>query len=91
MLFGLGTASEGLHSRSSSVRESNNTNMSLKLPLPTFGLAYYKFKISVWNATGVYECPKASSLLQAADNWLRRLQVDHPDYRFFISHNSEWK
>lgn len=85
------TASEGLHSRSSSVRESNNTNLSLKLPLPTFGLAYYKFKISVWNATGVYECPKASSLLQAADNWLRRLQVDHPDYRFFISHNSEWK
>nr|DAD38171.1 TPA_asm: hypothetical protein HUJ06_008812 [Nelumbo nucifera] len=59
-----------------------------KLSLPTFGLASYKFKASVWTPNGVYERQQASSLLQAADNWLRLLQVDHPDYRFFVSHNT---
>ncbi|KAG5240875.1 B-type response regulator [Salix suchowensis] len=45
--------------------------MSLKLPLPTFGLASYKFKVTFWNPNGVYECQKAGSLVKAADNWLR--------------------
>ncbi|XP_011042731.1 PREDICTED: uncharacterized protein LOC105138374 [Populus euphratica] len=72
----------------SSVRELHRADMSLKLPLPTFGLASYKFKVTFWNQNGVYECKKAGSLLKAADNWLRHLEVNHPDYRFFVSHNT---
>ncbi|XP_026456588.1 uncharacterized protein LOC113357422 [Papaver somniferum] len=59
-----------------------------KLYIPAFGLASYKFKGSVWTPNGPYEHQQASSLLQKADNWLRLLQVDHPDYRFFVSHNT---
>ncbi|GAA0185233.1 hypothetical protein LIER_32521 [Lithospermum erythrorhizon] len=58
---------------------------SIKLSLPTFGLASYKLKVSVWDSDGVDESQKVNSLSQAADNWLRLLQVNHPDYTFFIS------
>ncbi|XP_056843790.1 uncharacterized protein LOC108837178 isoform X1 [Raphanus sativus] len=58
---------------------------SVKLPLPTFGLASYKLKLSVWNQSRAQECQKISSLQQAADKWLKRLQVNHPDYKFFTS------
>ncbi|OMO53589.1 hypothetical protein CCACVL1_28528 [Corchorus capsularis] len=85
-----GTGNEGLPSRGFTAREFHGAHMS-KLPLPTFGLAFYKFKVSVWNPDGVHECQKADSLLQAADNWLRLLQVNHPDFRFFVSHNTYWR
>lgn len=62
--------------------------ISAKLPLPIFGLASYKFQPSFWFPNGVNECQKVNSLLRAADNWLRLLQVNHPDYSFFQSHNS---
>ncbi|KAJ0232283.1 hypothetical protein HA466_0291530 [Hirschfeldia incana] len=58
---------------------------SVKLPLPTFGLASYKLKLSVWNQNRAQECQKITSLQQAADKWLKRLQVNHPDYKFFTS------
>ncbi|KAJ6351694.1 hypothetical protein OIU78_007571 [Salix suchowensis] len=79
---------EGKQRHSSTAREFHHADMSLKLPLPTFGLASYKFKVTFWNPNGVYECQKAGSLVKAADNWLRRLEVNHPDYRFFVSHNT---
>ncbi|KAL3380172.1 hypothetical protein AABB24_000682 [Solanum stoloniferum] len=65
-----------------------DAGMSAKLPLPIFGLASYKFQLSFWFPDGVNECQKANSLLRAAGNWLRLLQVNHPDYSFFESHNS---
>ncbi|XP_009347366.2 uncharacterized protein LOC103939038 [Pyrus x bretschneideri] len=68
-------------------RSRDNQNADFKLSLPILGLASYKFKVSFWNPNGVYKCPKADSLLQAADNWLRRLQVNHPDFNFFVSHS----
>ncbi|CAK7333247.1 unnamed protein product [Dovyalis caffra] len=79
---------ERMQLHGSTVRELHRADMSLKLPLPTFGLASYKFKVSFWNPNGLYECQKSGSLLRAADNWLRLLQVNHPDYRFFVSHNT---
>ncbi|KAJ6722193.1 hypothetical protein OIU85_025190, partial [Salix viminalis] len=79
---------EGMQLHGSTVRELHRSDMTLKLPLPTFGLASYKFKVAFWNPSGVYECQKAGSLLRAADNWLKLLQVNHPDYRFFVSHNT---
>ncbi|KAB1213894.1 hypothetical protein CJ030_MR5G017157 [Morella rubra] len=87
------TSSDGLHFRGSMPKEVRSGDFSVKLSLPIFGLAYYKFKASFWIPEGVYECQKANSLLRAADNWLRLLQVNHPDYGFFVSHNtnSNWR
>ncbi|GAV91055.1 DUF789 domain-containing protein [Cephalotus follicularis] len=82
------TATDGLQFHSSTIREFHSADTSSKLLLPSFGLASYKFKVSVWNPNGSYESQKANSLFRAADDWLRRLQVNHPDYRFFVSHNS---
>ncbi|XP_051152909.1 uncharacterized protein LOC127266631 [Andrographis paniculata] len=63
-----------------------------KLSLPTFGLVPYKFKVSDWNhQNGVQEGQKMSSLLQDADNWLRVLQVNHPDYSFFTTRGTSWR
>ncbi|GAB4843061.1 hypothetical protein Ancab_013040 [Ancistrocladus abbreviatus] len=64
----------------------NGVDLPFKMSLPIFGLASYKFKIPVWDQNGV-ECQKANSLLQAAEEWLQVLNVDHPDYRFFVTHN----
>ncbi|WOK93377.1 hypothetical protein Cni_G02074 [Canna indica] len=55
------------------------------IPLPVFGLASYKFKGSIWTPNAVTDLQLPSSLLKAAENWVRHLNVDHPDYRFFTS------
>ncbi|GMI80161.1 hypothetical protein like AT4G16100 [Hibiscus trionum] len=85
---GTGISMDGLPFRGFNAREFHGANMSLKIPLPTFGLAFYKFKVSFWNPEEVNESQKANSLLRAADSWLRLLQVNHPDFRFFVSHNT---
>lgn len=54
-----------------------------KMSLPVFGLATYKFKGSLWIPNGGCERQLVNSLLQAADKWLRFLQVNHPDFSFF--------
>ncbi|KAJ8769824.1 hypothetical protein K2173_008231 [Erythroxylum novogranatense] len=54
-----------------------------KMSLPVFGLASYKFKLSLWTPNGGFECQLANHLLQAADKWLRQRQVNHPDFLFF--------
>ncbi|KAF7819905.1 uncharacterized protein G2W53_025360 [Senna tora] len=59
-----------------------------KISLPTFAMASYKLKGSIWMQNGLGESQSANSLLQAADNWLRLQQVNHPDYQFFISHGT---
>lgn len=63
----------------------------VKLTLSVFGLASYKFRGSIWTSNGLHERQLSSSLLQAADNWLRLLRVDHPDYSFFVSHYSAFR
>ncbi|XP_045831295.1 uncharacterized protein LOC123922644, partial [Trifolium pratense] len=67
---------------------SKDKDISSKLSLPIFGLAFNKFKISVWDPEGDSEDQKSNSLWRAADNWIRQLQVNHPDYKFFNSHYS---
>ncbi|KAL2507617.1 hypothetical protein Fot_31264 [Forsythia ovata] len=62
---------------------------SSKISLPVFGLASYKLKGSLLSPAGTCECEQENSLLQSADNWLRHLQVNHPDYQFFRSHYSQ--
>lgn len=62
---------------------------SPKVSLPVFGLASYKFKGSLLTPCGPHECEQENSLLQAAGDWLKRLQVLLPDYQFFLSHDSK--
>lgn len=69
--------------KGSTAKQFGKGGMSLQLSLPIFGLAPYKFKVSDWSPEGEHDSQKINSLFQAADNWLRLLQVDHPDYRFF--------
>lgn len=59
-----------------------------KISLPAFGLASYKFRATMWTPNGGQGRQSASSLLEAADSWLRLLCVDHPDYQFFVSPSS---
>ncbi|XVE73370.1 hypothetical protein DITRI_Ditri11bG0112600 [Diplodiscus trichospermus] len=61
---------------------------SSKISLPVFGLASYKLRGSIFIPNGSQEWQQATCLLQSADNWLRRLQVNLPDFQFFASHNS---
>ncbi|XP_038722913.1 uncharacterized protein LOC120014877 isoform X2 [Tripterygium wilfordii] len=80
------TSTNGMHFPS--IREVPGREVSFNLRLRTFGLASYKFRGSFWNPSGASESQKANSLLRAADKWLMLLQVNHPDYMFFVSHNS---
>ncbi|KAF3328879.1 hypothetical protein FCM35_KLT05957 [Carex littledalei] len=57
------------------------------MSLPVFGLASYKFKPAIWTPNQSQK-QAALSLLQAADKWLRALDVYHPDLQFFLSHQS---
>ncbi|GFZ19373.1 hypothetical protein Acr_28g0000780 [Actinidia rufa] len=66
-------------------------NAPSKISLPVFGLASYKLKGSILSPSGPHESQQENSLLQDADNWLRRLQVVLPDYQFFRSHYSQWR
>lgn len=61
----------------------NEINGVTMMSVPVFGLASNKFKGSLWTPTGGCERQLVNSLLQAADDWLRLLQVDHPDFIFF--------
>ncbi|XWS76607.1 hypothetical protein CRYUN_Cryun01aG0191300 [Craigia yunnanensis] len=75
----------------SSSRKVCGVDASSKISLPVFGLASYKLRGSILTSNGYQELQQASSLLEAADNWLHRLQVHLPDFQFFVSHNSQWR
>ncbi|GMJ09203.1 hypothetical protein like AT5G49220 [Hibiscus trionum] len=75
----------------SSSRKARGVDASTNIPLPVFGLASYKLKGSILTPNGVQQWQQASSLLQAADDWLQCLQVQHPDFLFFVSHYSQWR
>ncbi|KAA8529115.1 hypothetical protein F0562_034086 [Nyssa sinensis] len=53
------------------------------ISLPVFGLASYKFKVSLWTPSGERDLQLVNSLLRRADNWLTLRQVNHPDFLFF--------
>lgn len=57
-----------------------------KISIPIFGMASYKFKGPMWTQNGVSEHQLANSLMQVAENWLRLLHVNHPDFQLFASH-----
>lgn len=94
-MFATGTSNVQPQVRGSR-KVSSPMDMPSKLSLPVFGLAHYKFRGSIWTTNGVHERQQVSKLLQAAENWLRLLRddqpgFDHPDFRFFASHNTLWR
>ncbi|GER44423.1 hypothetical protein STAS_21323 [Striga asiatica] len=58
------------------------SNGVAQISLPAFGLASYKYKLSLWTPN-VENQQLANSLLQSADDWLNMLRVNHPDFSFF--------
>ncbi|KAK8692675.1 hypothetical protein V6N13_070282 [Hibiscus sabdariffa] len=64
----------------------NDANGVPKISLPVFGMASYKLKGSMWTQNSLSESQYVNSLMQAAENWLKLLQVFHPDFQFFASH-----
>ncbi|CAM8918348.1 unnamed protein product [Rhodiola kirilowii] len=73
--------STGKDVQNSGVSGHQHLSTSQKLTLPTFGLASYRLKASIWES----ECQKEQLLLQAARDWLKLRQVEHPDYGFFMT------
>ncbi|KAK6132037.1 hypothetical protein DH2020_034218 [Rehmannia glutinosa] len=53
-----------------------------QISLPAFGLASYKYKVSLWTPNAGHQ-QLANSLLQEADDRLNSLRVNHPDFSFF--------
>ncbi|KAL1553012.1 hypothetical protein AAHA92_13740 [Salvia divinorum] len=54
-----------------------------KISLPVFALASYKLRGSIFGPRGTQEWEQENSLMQAAENWLRCVQVELPDYSHF--------
>lgn len=75
------------HLHGSTVVEVHDVGMPCRLLLPIFGLAVYKFKSSDWTQSGIHGTEKVDSLMQSTENWLRRLNVYHPDFMFFKNHD----
>ncbi|KAL6953227.1 hypothetical protein U1Q18_044512 [Sarracenia purpurea var. burkii] len=88
-----GNGQQDFHGASGRKKEQSGVgvNVSPKISLPVFGLASYKLTGSILSPSGTYESQQENSLLQAADNWLQRLQIILPDYQFFRSHYSQWR
>lgn len=59
----------------------NDLDVIPKISLPAFGLASYKYRGSLWTSSNGAD--RVNSLSQEAAAWLRRHQVNHPDYSFF--------
>ncbi|KAK8507146.1 hypothetical protein V6N13_069937 [Hibiscus sabdariffa] len=81
-----GTSTDGLPFEGFNIREFSDAEISSKLPLHTFGLSFYKLQVSLWNTADIRISLKVDSLLREAANWIRRLQVYHPDFMFFLYH-----
>ncbi|XP_075661742.1 uncharacterized protein LOC142631459 [Castanea sativa] len=62
-----------------------------KISLSAFGMVSYKLKGSMWAQRSISESQRANILMQAAENWLRQYQVNHPDYQFFASHGTYYR
>ncbi|KAG6409977.1 hypothetical protein SASPL_128021 [Salvia splendens] len=59
-----------------------------RISLPVFALASYKLKGSIFGPRGTDEWEQEKSLSQAAENWLKCVQVELPDYMYFRRRSS---
>uniref|UniRef100_A0A0E0JHM4 Uncharacterized protein n=1 Tax=Oryza punctata TaxID=4537 RepID=A0A0E0JHM4_ORYPU len=85
----LSTSAEGTlseHPEANVFHNSKISDVPGKVTLPLIGLASHKFNGSIWTSNQEHERQLTKSLLKAADDWLCQRRVNHPDYRFFLSH-----
>ncbi|KAM7475241.1 hypothetical protein LguiB_022484 [Lonicera macranthoides] len=59
-----------------------------RICLPPFGLAKYKVHGDVWVKEGTDDGERLSGLHNAANSWLKQLNVQHHDFNFFNAHSS---
>lgn len=78
-----GLYGDKLHHNGSPAIKVDDVGMPCQLTLPIFGLAVYKFKNSDWTQGGVHGTEIVNSLMNSTENWLRNLNVYHPDFVFF--------
>ncbi|KAI5072704.1 hypothetical protein GOP47_0012810 [Adiantum capillus-veneris] len=55
------------------------------LELPAFGMASYKLNGLFGECTGPGDKQRVADLAASADEWLRQLRAQHPDFQFFAS------
>ncbi|XP_006652545.1 uncharacterized protein LOC102716208 [Oryza brachyantha] len=58
-----------------------------RLTLPPIGLATHKTDGDVWTSADSGDQELATSLVGAADSWLKRLDVQHHDFNYFLNSN----
>nr|KYP43064.1 hypothetical protein KK1_035507 [Cajanus cajan] len=63
------------------IREKCKKKESGCIPLSPFGLATYKMRKDMWSNPS--NNPRVPDLYNAADLWLKNLNVDHHDFKFF--------
>ncbi|KAF5772655.1 hypothetical protein HanRHA438_Chr13g0590611 [Helianthus annuus] len=71
------------HDHGPAVIKVDDVGMPCQLTLPIFGLAVYKFKTSDWTQSGAHGTEIVNSFMNSTENWLRSLNVYHPDFVFF--------
>lgn len=67
-------------SQSSSFSPTKN-----QVSLHSFGLTSYKFRGAIWTSTGAVDRQRFTQLQRSSDNWLKQLNVQHPDFQYFMS------
>lgn len=72
---------EGTSCCSKEVKE--NEASSVKISLSPFGLATYKMQGDLWAKPDTFEHHNMENLNSAASSWLKQLEIDHHDYKFF--------
>ncbi|KAL8216812.1 hypothetical protein R6Q57_023649 [Mikania cordata] len=71
------------HQHGSPAIKVDDVGIPSQLTLPIFGLAVYKFRTSDWTQSGSHGTEVVNSLMNSTENWLRSLNVLHPDFVFF--------
>jgi hypothetical protein len=57
------------------------------LTLPPIGLATHKTDGDVWTSANSGDQELTTSLVGAADSWLKKLDVQHHDFNYFLNSN----
>ncbi|XP_058755978.1 uncharacterized protein LOC131629199 [Vicia villosa] len=78
------------HNLSTKFKKPEMHDRKLRMPLPIFGLTTYKVRGSILPFPSASESRLLNSLLKAADDWLKNLEVIHCDHMHFVRNGKQW-
>ncbi|XP_038982814.1 uncharacterized protein LOC103697215 isoform X1 [Phoenix dactylifera] len=81
-----GSTAEGVSCTRGGNRSSSSEGKSNHIALYPFGLATYRARGKLWTNPESGDDERVVSLYNAADSWLRQLEVVHNDFNFFSTH-----